>query len=274
MAHDDLADFDVERFTHEKSTRTIYRSGTGPAVIVMAEMPGMTPKVMAFARRVRDNGFTVILPHLFGVPGRDSNPEVRGIRGALQDMASSLIPACIDREFAVFALGKTSPAVVWLRALAAAEHTRCGGPGVGAVGMCFTGGFALAMATEPEMLAPVLSQPSLPLPRRPCDRSALDISDGDLATVKARCAKEDLQVIGLRFKGDHFVPAQRFERLRQELGDSFIGIELEDADAYNPGPMWPHSVLTENLKDEPGEPTRDALEQVIDLFRRKLLVSS
>jgi dienelactone hydrolase len=236
-------------------------------------MPGITPKVLAFAERVTAIGCTVVLPHLFGVPGRDADPA-DGKLAAGRYIASSMLPACVSREFVVFASGKTSPVVSWLRALAAAEHERCGGPGVGAVGMCFTGGYALAMATDERMLAPVLSQPSLPLVLRKKNSYGIDISPEDLDVVKHRCAAQDLQVIGLRFKGDKFVPAPRFQFLRDELGDAFTCVELEDEDANPDGAIAPHSVLTEHFVDEPGSATHAALDQVLDLFRRKLLAAA
>ncbi|MFA5886109.1 MAG: dienelactone hydrolase, partial [Acidimicrobiia bacterium] len=187
-------------------------------------------------------------------------------------MLSSMVPACISKEFTVLATGKTSPVVDWLRALCAAEHERCGGPGVGAIGMCFTGGYALAMATSDHLLAPVLSQPSAPFPVNKKTRSSIDISPADLEIVKGRCANEGLQVLGLRFKGDKFVPKERFDFLREQLGDAFIAVELEDS-AANPKAVMknPHSVVTEHLIDEPGQPTRVALDQVLDLYRTRLL---
>jgi dienelactone hydrolase len=139
--------------------------------------------------------------------------------------------------------------------------------------MCFTGGFALAMAADDRILAPVLSQPSLPFARGKSSRRAIDISPEDLATVKDRCAAEGLQVLGLRFKSDRLVPHDRFAFLADELGDSFVAVELEEADA-NPASDFPaHSVLTEHLIDEPGQPTRDALDRVLDLFRTRLLLA-
>ena len=159
------------------------------------------------------------------------------------------------------------------RALAGHEHQRCGGPGVGAIGMCFTGGFALAMATHPSLLAPVLSQPSLPLAVTAARRRSIDCSPADMAAVKARCASEGLQVLGLRFAGDRLAPGERFTHLRQQLGEAFVAVELPD-DAANPDvPGKPHSVVTDHLVDEPGEPTRQALDQVLDLFRARLLGS-
>lgn len=272
---DALSDFAEDTFSHDGKARRVFRIGTGPAVIVIAEMPGITPKVADFARRVAEAGCTAVVPHLFGVPGRDPRPEARGgVLGAGANLLSSIGPACISREFTVLATGRTSPVVDWLRALAAEEHKRCGGPGVGAVGMCFAGGFALAMATDERVIAPVLAQPSLPLAITRKAARSIDISAEDLARVKHRCAGGDpagLQVLGLRFTGDRMVPASRFAFLRRELGDAFVAVELPNEAADPSSPMPPHSPLTEHLIDEEGQPTRDALDTVLDLFRRKLV---
>src|SRR4051794_2862574 len=149
-----LADFTKTTFQHDGKMRTVYRGGSGPAVIVMAELPGITPKVLEFAQRVVDEGFTVYLPHLFGIPGAASSPMV---------LIRATAPACVSKEFAAFAAHSTAPVTAWLRALAAYAHDECGGPGVGALGMCFTGGFALGMMVDEHTIAPVLSQPSLPI---------------------------------------------------------------------------------------------------------------
>ncbi|MFN8052260.1 MAG: dienelactone hydrolase family protein [Acidimicrobiales bacterium] len=271
MPDDDLSDFEAEAFTHDGVTRAVFRQGTGPAVIVIAEIPGITPKVLDFARKVSAIGCTAVLPHLFGTPGKEADSSMLK---ALPYMASSVVPACVSREFTVFATGRTSPVVGWLRALAAREHERCGGPGVGAVGMCFTGGYALAMAVDDRLLAPVLSQPSMPVAISRSRAHNIDISPSDLAIVKSRCANEGLEVLGLRFKSDRLVPAARFDFLREELGDAFVAVELEDADANPDAAMDPHSVLTEHLIDEPGQPTRAALDQVLELFRSRLLVGA
>jgi dienelactone hydrolase len=266
-----LAGFESTTFSHEGKRRDVYRRGTGPAVVVIAELPGITPKVIDFAERVVDLGCTAVLPHLFGDPGRD--PAAGGRLRAAAYLASSFVPACVSREFTVWAANRTSPVVEWLRALAAAEHARCGGPGVGAVGMCFTGGYALAMASHPSIVAPVLSQPSMPLAATAAKRRAIDCSPGDLAAVKRRCADDGLPVIGLRFRGDRLVPGERFEFLRRQLGDAFVAVELDDDTANPDASMRPHSVLTEHLVDEPGEPTRAALDDVLDLLRSRLLTS-
>ncbi|MEU9716399.1 dienelactone hydrolase family protein [Streptomyces sp. NPDC047976] len=273
MADHDLTGFTRGTFTHDGTTRRLLRRGSGPAVIVIAEIPGITPKVLEFAGRVAEAGFTAVLPVLFGEPGRDADPRTAGWAKAGSYAASSMLRVCVSREFTLLATGRTSKVVSWLRALAAAEHERCGGPGVGAVGMCLTGGFALAMATDPRLLAPVLSQPSLPLALAPGRAGRIDISPEDLAVVRGRCEREGLQVLGLRFRGDRLVPGDRFAHLRRELGEAFVAVELDDAAANPDAALPPHSVLTEHLVDEPGQPTRQALDTVLDLFRTRLLAA-
>lgn len=269
MADDDLSDFESASFTHHGVSRRVFRKGEGPAVIVMAEIPGITPKVAAFARRVVDIGCTAVMPHLFGQPGRD--PARGGAVGGAAYALGTLGPLCVNREFSMWATNRTSPVVDWLRALAAAEHDRCGGPGVGAIGMCFTGGFALAMATHPAIVAPVLSQPSMPVAVTKRQAASIDCSVEDLEVVKQRCATEGLEVIGMRFKGDRLVPSARFRYLEEQLGDAFVAVEIDDADANPDARIPPHSVVTEHLIDEVGQPTRDALDRVLELFRSRLL---
>jgi dienelactone hydrolase len=270
-AADVLADFERTEFTAEGKTRDVYRIGSGPGVIVISEMPGITPRVADFGRIVARDGFTAVLPHVFGEPGREvSVPYV----------LSSVSWGCISREFSTMALRRTSPITNWLRALARAVHAELGGPGVGVVGMCFTGGFALAMMVDDTVMAPVLSQPSLPFALTRAHRRDLGISDDDLARVKERVRASEadrgdepgLCLLALRFTGDKLAPADRFQRLRDELGDGVVTVEIDSS----PGNAWgikgnAHSVLTEELvADDPDHPTRQALDQVLDLFRTRL----
>jgi len=258
---DVLADFAREPFTADGKTRDIYRLGAGPAVIVVSEIPGITPLVADFARKVAAQDCTAVLPHLFGTPGAPPT-----VAYSIKVLAGT----CISREFTILARKQASPVTVWLRALAAAEHERCGGPGVGAVGMCLTGGFALAMMVDDTVVAPVLSQPSLPFPIGKARKADLGISDADLATVKARVAAGTC-LLGFRFSNDVSSPPERFATLRRELGDGFIGVEL-DSSAGNPygHPKTAHSVLTEHLDDREGTPTRAALDRVLAFFKERL----
>ena len=260
-----LEGFDHSSFrAADGAVHDLWRRGTGPAVIVIHEVPGITPLVAAFARRVADRGLSAVMPSLFGEPGRAPS---------MGYSAASLARACVSREFTMLATGRTSPVTTYLRELAVTEHARCGGPGVGAVGMCLTGGFALAMCADDHVVAPVLSQPSLPLPLGASRRRDLGISTNDLTRVRQR-ATEGLCVLGLRFTNDTKSPAARFARLREELGENFLDVEI-DSSSDNPWGYAPsaHSVLTEDYLDDEGSPTRAALEAVLDFLATRLGVA-
>ncbi len=249
-------------FSANGVTRPLFTRGDGPGVVIIHEVPGITPQVIAFANRVADDGFFVALPVLFGVPGK---PFGWGYN------TSQIAAACVRKEFHVLASDRSSPITTFLRALCRDVHKQRGGPGVGAIGMCLTGNFALSLAVDESLMAPVLSQPSLPFPFSPSLRRGLHISPDDLAIVKRRCAADPgLKVIGLRFAGDPMCPRSRFDRLREEFGDSFEGIELPDASANPNMPGPAHSVVTNHLIDEEGEPTRAALDRVLSYFHERL----
>jgi dienelactone hydrolase len=234
-------------FTADGRTRTVFTRGSGPGVIVIHEIPGITPQVAAFANDLVSVGFTVVMPSLVGTPGRAVSTPY-GVK--------SLLHLCIAREFTHWALQRTSPIIAWLRALAADLHASAGGPGVGAVGMCFSGGFALGMMVDPVMVAPVLSQPSLPLAMGKAARHAdLNLSPADAQRVAERAAA-GCEVLGLRFDKDKLV-GTRFDSLRALLGDAFIAVELHSTSKRD------HSVLTEH-RDEA------SVERVIDFLQSKL----
>ena len=257
-----IPDYEKFEFTYGGTTRPVYRRGIGPGVIVIHEIPGIHPTVIRFANWVVDAGMTVFMPELLGTTGKArSNAYI----------AHSFGLACIRREFSVLAANRSSPITEWLRALAKEAHDELGGPGVGAVGMCLTGNFALSMMMEPSVIAPVLSQPSLPLSLGSARKAALHISPEELANLKRRAA-DGCSVIGLRFTEDPMCPPERFETLRQELGSAFEAFEIDSATCPNAPPPGPHSVLTEDLVDEEGHPTREARDRVIQFFQERLLV--
>ncbi len=243
---DVLDGWEVGDFTAAGLTHPTYRRGSGPAVIVIHEIPGITPLVAKFANEVVDRGFTVVMPSLVGTPGKSPSNVYA---------AQQMVKVCVAREFTTFALNQTSPIIAWLRALARNLHQEVGGPGVGAVGMCFSGGFALGMMVDDIMLAPVLSQPSLPLPIGKTRGADLNLSPDDAAAIAERAAA-GCQVLGLRFADDKLV-GDRFSALRDLLGDAFIAIELPSAKPSD------HSVLTEQ-RDE------SSVARVLDFFVDKL----
>ena len=228
-----ISGWDHSAFTHEDVTHETYRKGSGPAVVVVHEIPGITPKVLEFAERVAAQGFTVVMPLLVGEVGREPSGGY---------IASSMSKICISREFTTMAMHKTSPIISWLRALARQVHSEVGGVGVGAVGMCFSGGFALGMMVDDIMVAPVLSQPSMPFAIGSHRSADLNLSPSDEARIVER-AQAGCQVLGLRFTGDKLV-GTRFNSLRELLGDAFVAVEFESSTKRD------HSVLTEQIQEE------------------------
>jgi dienelactone hydrolase len=257
----DIADFSRRDLHLLGKTKPVLVTGTrGPAVIVIHEIYGFTPTLARFCRWVREAGFRVYAPILFGTPDAGNAEEPSNTRVAF---------LCISREFTILRANRSSPVTDWLRALARLAHQECGGAGVGAIGMCVTGGFALSMALDPVVLAPVLAQPAVPA----LSAASLDIAARDLEQVVAR-TRQGSKLRGYRFAGDELCKAPRFATLRRTFGDAFAGTELPDS-AGNPKGFIargkpPHSVFTGDLIDAPGEPTRAAADEVIAFFRKAL----
>ncbi len=261
---DTLEDFTIREIALDGRKKRVYIAGAGPAVIVMTEMPGISPQVARFSRWVRDAGFTVYMPSLFGrdgaVPRADEGADI-------------FRRACVSAEFRALAGNGSSPVTQWLRALARLAHQECGGPGVGAIGMCWTGNFALSMMLEPALIAPVMAQPALPLD----DPAGLEISAADIEAVRQRLERDDLTVLAYRFEGDRFCRAQRFAAYAGALGDRFIPRVLPDSAANTVVPPFfaahvpgPHSVLTAHLIDEGGQPTITARDEILAFLARCL----
>jgi hypothetical protein len=129
------------------------------------------------------------------------------------------------------------------------------------------------MMLEPSMLAPVLSQPSLPLD----NPAGMGVAPEELAAVKARLEREDLTVLAYRFRGDRFCQAQRFAAFAEALGDRFISRVLPDSAANTDlAPFFaqrvttPHSVVTAHLIDEAGQPTIAARDEILSFFAHRL----
>ncbi|MES3002418.1 MAG: dienelactone hydrolase family protein [Pseudomonadota bacterium] len=261
---DPLDDFDRRTITANDIPKTVYVAGEGPAVVVLAEMPGISPHVARFARWVREAGFTVYMPSLFG---RD------GALASAEEGVAIFKKACVSAEFRALEGNKTTPITLWLRGLARLAHEQCGGPGVGAVGMCFTGNFSLSMVIDSPTLAPVVCQPSLPLE----DPAGIGIAPEELKEIRETLEKKDITVAGYRFEGDKWCTAQRFAAYSQALGSRFRVRVLPDS-AANPEPppffkhvvASPHSVVTAHLIDEAGQPTIAARDEIIGFLKHSL----
>jgi dienelactone hydrolase len=265
MSTDDpITDFSRRLVDVDGVRKAVYTAGSGPAVVLMPEMPGISPDVLRLARWVRDAGFTVHVPSLFGRDGAYPTAE---------DGERVVRRACVSAEFRAFAGGGTSPVTAWLRGLARQAHAECGGPGVGAIGLCFTGNFALAMTLEPAVIAPVVNHPSLPLD----DPAALELGDADARAIRDRVARDGLTVLAYRFDGDRWCTGQRFAAYRALLGDAFDGRVLPGGAANaDPPPFFrdvvgtPHSVVTAHLVDEDGHPTLRARDEILAFLTDRL----
>lgn len=261
---DPLDDFVRTTVSIGGESRTVYVTGSGPAVVLMPEMPGISPDVARLGRWLREAGFSVYLPSLFGHDGAYPTAEAG---------EAVVRRACVSAEFRAFAGGGTSPVVSWLRGLARTAHAQCGGPGVGVIGLCFTGNFALTMALEPAVVAPVVNHPSLPLD----DPGGLEIGEEDAARVAERIRRDRVKVLAYRFDGDKWCTGQRFAAYQALLGEWFDGRVLP-ADAANPDPSpffrdvvgCAHSVVTAHLVDEQGHPTVRARDEIIAFLAERL----
>lgn len=261
---DALEDFELREVTLQGVARRVYCAGSGPAIVVMTEMPGISPHVARFARWVVGAGFRVYMPSLFGRDGAVPDAE---------EGAQVFRRACVSAEFRALGGNASSPVTQWLRELARLAHEECGGPGVGAIGMCFTGNFALTMMLEPAMLAPVLCQPSLPFD----NPAGLEIAPEELAQVRARLEREDLTALAFRFHGDRICQAARFAAYTQALGERFQARELPESAANPEVPSFfaryvpcAHSVVTAHLVDAAGHPTLAARDEILAFFALRL----
>jgi dienelactone hydrolase len=172
-----------------------------------------------------------------------------------------------------FARNAHRPVTDYLRALAADLADRTTGAGVGVIGMCFTGGFALATAVEPTVNAPVMAEPSVPFPVSAGRRADPGVSPEELTRIVQRTHKDGLCLLGLRFSQDVSAPAARFETLRRSLGEAFEVIELDSSpgnpDGYS---TRAHSVLTTEVRTDPPNSAAAARDRVVEFLRERLTV--
>ena len=258
----DLTGWSSAPFTGGGHTHDVYRKGTGPGVVLIPEIPGIHPGVLGLGNHLVDNGFTVAMPSLFGEPGRPvSVPYI----------VTTIARACVAREFAALATNKERPVSLFLRALARDLNASTPGKGVGVIGQCFTGGFALAAAVDDSVLAPVLSQPSVPLPLGSARRRDTGLSESEMTVITDRCAKEGLCAVGLRFSEDNMVPRERFKALKERLGDAFEVIEIDSSPGNEHGfAKGAHSVLTDEVREVDGQPAYEARKRVVEFLTQRL----
>ena len=261
-SNSDLTGWRRGPFTGAGLTYDCYEKGSGPGVVLIPEIPGLTPEVLAFGEHLVGEGFTVVIPSPFGTPGR---PESMGYALGITTRL------CVSKEFRAFAADAERPITKYLRAVAAELATRTPGRGVGVIGMCFSGGFALAAAVEDAVVAPVLSQPSTPFPLTGRLRRDPGLSRHELEVVKERTRNDGLCVLGMRFSKDRASPRERFTTLRAELGDAFEVIELDSGPGNPDGyKSTAHSILTHEATEDPPNSALRARIRTVEFLRERL----
>jgi dienelactone hydrolase len=226
-------------FAFGEITHQVYEAGDGPPVVLLHELPGMMPECidlgLILARR-----FHVYLPLLFGEPGEFA-------------MVRNLLRLCVSHEIHAFAAHRTSPLVDWIRALCRRAKERSQAPGVGIVGMCLTGGFALAAVADESVLGAVVAQPSLPLL---VHKASLGMSPQDAEAVKRHAAELGPGcVLGLRYKDDSLAPRAKLATIKSLIGDGFRSREYPGRD---------HATLTAHRQPE-------ALSETIAFLSERLI---
>jgi dienelactone hydrolase len=223
----------------------VYSKGVGPVVLIVQELPGIGPETLKLADNFVNEGFTVVIPHLFGPLGK------------INVGGNTLRVMCMRKEFRIFEQGKTSPVVDWLRALCKELTVKHSVEGVAVIGMCLTGNFAISLMADEAVIAGVASQPSLPVN----DHADLHMSAQDIQQIRARLDNQE-PMLAFRFAEDTFCRAPRFKQLDKVFNDDRQRINLQTL------PGKGHAVLTRDFVDEIGHPTKQAFEQIVAYFRR------
>lgn len=225
----------------------IYQRGSGKQVILIQELPGIGQETLHLADRLVGAGFRVTLPHLFGPLGKTS------IAGNLARVF------CLRREFHVFQANRSSPIVDWLKALCRDVKEQAGASGVGVIGMCLTGNFAITLMADDSVLAAVASQPAMPFGKS----SALHMSEDEAEAARVAIDRK-APMKTYRFEADPMCTAAKFIAIESTFNMERERVEM----TVIPGKG--HSVLTLDFVDQKGHPTHEALEEIITYFGQQL----
>jgi dienelactone hydrolase len=229
-------------------THDVYRLGSGAPVVIIQELPGIGPQTLRLADEFVSEGFEVVLPHLFGPLEKVS-------------MGGNLVRVfCMRKEFSLFEANRTSPLVDWLKALCQDARRQSEVSGVGVIGMCLTGNFAISLMGDDSVLAAVSSQPSMPLLKS----AALHMSDNEIATIRDRI-DATAPIHTYRFSKDPLCNAAKFQAIDKAFNDAGT-TRIETHTLPGKG----HSVLTLDFVDEQGHPTRAALDEILSYFSAQL----
>ena len=259
------------RFAAGEFSHTVYYGGerSDPPLLLMPELAGFSPGLLQFAARLKDARFQVYVPWIFGPFGQRTP-----LRNAMR--------LCISREFANLRAGISAPVTTWLRALAAHISQQNGGGRVGAIGMCLTGAFAIPLIIDPQVVAAVAAQPSVPFSalftvfgaRHGTSLHQLNVSDSDIAAARDRLTSGDAQLLAVRNRADRVCPREKLARLQQEFPVGLEVREYGEVDSRNSLGERPHATFTKeyrvaaNPTDE--HPSRRAFADLVAFFERNL----
>lgn len=253
----ELNGYACEPFEYGGIRHDVYRGGdAGPVVLLLHEMPSFSYRTVQLANHIRDRGYRIVMPILVG---GIRNQPYRGRAGALRmgaDFGVNVVRFCMSWEFVGLLQHRTSPITSWLLQLARTEADGNGQRQVGVIGMCMSGGFALATAIDPVVGVAVVSQPAVPFasgPLRwiPGQAADLGLSEVDRLRLVDRKDDADFCVRAFRFTKDSIAPAERVARIEAELapGATLTSIPSQTRAA--------HSVLTD-ATDVAKDPSTEA----------------
>ena len=256
-------DYERGSFAYGGIRHDVFRGDrAGPVVLLLHEMPSFSYRTVQLADRLQDEGYRVVMPLLFGgVRRKPAGPLVSAVTAGV-DFASSLVKVCVSWQFVALVQKRTSPITSWLIALARAEAAESGHGRVGVIGMCFSGGFALAAAIDPVVGVAVASQPAtpfawIPLNLIPGQTRDVGLSDEDWTRLVERREADEVCVRTFRFSRDWKSPRQRVARIKDALAPD------ETFDCIPSTKRNAHAVLTD-ATDVPMDPdTADRLDEVI-----------
>lgn len=240
--------FSTDKVDGKPLAHDVYTKGDGPVILLIQELPGIGPQTLRLVDKLVERGFRVVMPHLFGPIGK------------LSFVGNTARLFCMRREFSLFAKKKTSPVVKWLAALCQDIRQKYNVAGVGVIGMCLTGNFAISLMADDAVLAGVASQPSLPLGMN----TRLHMSDKDVIKI-SDALDEKGAMLAYRFKGDKLCTGAKFKALDSAFNTDGTRIKLNQIEGNA------HSLLTVHFIDEAGSPTDKALQEVMGYFEEKLL---
>ena len=209
----------------------VSQNGTRP-LIILHELPGMSPSFIKYCSEMADKGFKVYMPLMFKSP----NTQMSNLQTGL---------FCLTWEFKKLFRARGSerharPFTAWLIELVDFVGANNPDAKIGVVGMCLTGSFAIAAIAAPNVNAAVVCQPSHPfffgIKTLGLSNSQRTNAADRAQTLTRPCAK------GYRFKDDHISRESHMSAVQDLMRDTF--------ERHPDLPGKNHSTLTTDSRSE------------------------